>query len=243
MICHAYPDRVADQGKNWAWDRFYYGLTPSLRDALEFSMVELPEREQAGASFDTLYTLAKKMEAHQPNRMHHGQGSSDAYRDRYRRYPTPEERVATLAKEELLLPDPEPLDPGVPELDVIEGLSLRMIQAMNHYQREECQCFMCGVTYHFARDCPHRDSFHLLWKEQLNSQGGGSQPKETIKPSMDINAHVATMCDTPSMIASGPMAHWAGPETLVGLWVEGREVNTLVNSGSQVNTVMPNYVH
>ena len=161
MIHHAYPDRVADQGKNWAQDRFYYGLAPSLRDALELAMAELPEREQAGASFDALYTLAKKMEARQPNCMHQGQGSSDVYWDRYRRCPTPGGRVATLAEEELLPPDPEPLDLGVPKLDVIEGLSLRMTQVMNHYQREECWCFVCGATDHFAQNCPHRDSFHL----------------------------------------------------------------------------------
>ena len=199
VICHTYPDQVADQGKNWAWDRFYYGLVSSLRDALEFTMVELPEREQAGASIDTLYTLAKKIEAHQPNCMHWGQGSSDVYQDRYRRYPAAGGRVATLTEEELLPPDPEPLDLEVPKLDVIEGLSLRMTQAMNHYQREECWCFMCEVTDHFAWDCLHRDSFHLWWKEQLNSQGGGLQPKEPIKPSMDISAHMATwFCDIES---------------------------------------------
>ena len=36
--------------------------------------------------------------------------------------------------------------------------------------------------------------------------------------------------------------HWVGPETLVGLWVEGREVDALADSGNQVNTVMPSYV-
>ena len=36
--------------------------------------------------------------------------------------------------------------------------------------------------------------------------------------------------------------HWVGPETLVGLQVEGREVDTLADSGNQVNAVMPNYV-
>ena len=30
IIRHAYPDRVMDQGKNLAWDRFYHGLAPSL---------------------------------------------------------------------------------------------------------------------------------------------------------------------------------------------------------------------
>ena len=100
---------MTDQGKNLVWDRFYHGLAPSSDDALEFAMVELPEREQAGASFDTLYTLVKKMEVHQPTCVHRGQGSSDAYQDRYRRYPTPTGWVATLAEEKLLLPDPEPL--------------------------------------------------------------------------------------------------------------------------------------
>ena len=33
------------------------------------------------------------------------------------------------------------------------------------------------------------------------------------------------------------------PETLVGLWVESREVNALADSGSQVNSVKPGYVH
>ena len=42
-------------------------------------MAELPEREQASASFDMLYTLAKKMEVHQPSHVNRGQGSSDAY--------------------------------------------------------------------------------------------------------------------------------------------------------------------
>ena len=45
------------------------------------------------------------------------------------------------------------------------------------------------------------------------------------------------------MIASGLTAHWVGPETLVCLWVEDWEVDALADSGSQVNTVMPNYVH
>ena len=45
------------------------------------------------------------------------------------------------------------------------------------------------------------------------------------------------------MITSGPTAHWVGPETLVGLRVEGREVDALADSGSEVNTVMPSYMH
>ena len=142
-----------------AQDQFYHGLTPSLWDALGFAMAELPEREQTGASFDTLYMLAKMMETQQPPHLHRsGSGSSDAYGDKYRRYPAPVGWVAMLAEEELLPPDPKPPDSEAPEPDVIEGLSLRMTQVMNHYQREECHCFVCRATDHFAKDCPHRDA-------------------------------------------------------------------------------------
>ena len=68
-------------------------------------------------------------------------------------------RVATLEDEELFLPDPEVQDIEPPELDQIKGLSIRMTQVMNHYQWEECRCFVCGATDHFARDCPHRKTF------------------------------------------------------------------------------------
>ena len=74
VICHTYPDQVMDQGKNLVQDQFYHGLAPSLRDALGFTMAELLERELAGASFDTLYMLAKKMEACQPSHLHKGGG-------------------------------------------------------------------------------------------------------------------------------------------------------------------------
>ena len=60
-------------------------------------MAELPEREHVDMSFDTLYTLAKKMEEHQPSQSHRSRpGPSDAYRDKYRRYPAPMGGVATL---------------------------------------------------------------------------------------------------------------------------------------------------
>ena len=40
----------------------------------------------------------------------------------------------------------------------------------------------------------------------------------------------------------GATAHWNGPETLVDLMIEGRNVNALADSGSQVNTIMPTFV-
>ena len=46
----------------------------------------------------------------------------------------------------------------------------------------------------------------------------------------------------PLLEAGGPVSHWIGPETLVDLTIEGRNVNTLVDSGSKVNTIMPTFV-
>ena len=151
---------------------------PSLWDALGFVMAELPQREQAGTSFDMLYVLAKKMEVQQPSRPHRSEsGSSDTYRDKYSRYPAPSGWVAMLVEEELLPPEPELPDSEAPKPDVIKGLSLRMTQVMNHYQRKECHCFMCGATEHFARDYPHWETFCTWHKEHLNSKGAGPQEK------------------------------------------------------------------
>ena len=65
VICHVYPERLPDRGRDLKKDRFYHGLCPYLHDALSFAMAELPEREQACPTFDTLYTLTKKLEAGQ----------------------------------------------------------------------------------------------------------------------------------------------------------------------------------
>ena len=39
-----------------------------------------------------------------------------------------------------------------------------------------------------------------------------------------------------------PAAHWIRPDMLVDLMIEGRNVNALVDSGSQVNTIMPTFM-
>ena len=91
VIHCTYPDQVTDQGKNLARDWFYHGLSPSLHNALGFMMAELPKREQVNTGFDKLYMLAKKMEVQQPSHPHKSEpGSSDAYRDKYQRYPAPQ---------------------------------------------------------------------------------------------------------------------------------------------------------
>ena len=67
VVKHAYPNQVPNEGEGLRRDRFYYRLTPSLRDVLSFAMADLLEREPVDTSFDMLYHLAKKLEArHQP---------------------------------------------------------------------------------------------------------------------------------------------------------------------------------
>ena len=46
----------------------------------------------------------------------------------------------------------------------------------------------------------------------------------------------------PLLEAGGPILHWIGPETLVDLTIEDRDINALVDSGSQVNTITPTLV-
>ena len=79
VICHAYPKHLPDWGRDLKKDCFYHGLCPYLHNALSFAMAELPEREQAHPSFNTLYTLAKKLEAGQPACTHQYTQNSDRY--------------------------------------------------------------------------------------------------------------------------------------------------------------------
>ena len=53
----AYPDQVPNEGESLRRDRFYYGLIPSLRDMLSFTMANLPERENKQTLALTLSTI------------------------------------------------------------------------------------------------------------------------------------------------------------------------------------------
>ena len=105
IIHRAYPDRLVDRGRDLKKDRFYHGLHPYLHDALSFAMAELPEREQAGPTFDTLYTLAKKLEVGQPACARRYTPSSKVYRDKHRHYIMPTGRMAALEEEGSTLSD------------------------------------------------------------------------------------------------------------------------------------------
>ena len=134
-ICHVYPECIPDWWRYLKKDRFYHGLHPLLHDALRFAMVKLPEREQARPTFDTLYTLAKKLEARQPVCTCQYAPSSDIYREKHRYYPVPAGRVAALEEEGLVSSDPVFGEDSESEVEGVDGLNVRLAQAMSRYQR------------------------------------------------------------------------------------------------------------
>ena len=98
VICRMYPECLPDWGRDFKKDHFYHGLHPYLHDALNFAMAELPKREQAHPTFDTLYTLTKMLEAGQLARTCLYALSSNVYRGKHRHYPVPAGRVAALGR-------------------------------------------------------------------------------------------------------------------------------------------------
>ena len=87
VIHRVYPECLPDRGRDLKKDHFYHGLHPYLHDALSFAMAEPPEREQAHPTFDTLYTLPKKLEVGQPVHTCWYTSSSDGYTEKHRCYP------------------------------------------------------------------------------------------------------------------------------------------------------------
>ena len=116
---------------------------------------------------------------------------------------------------------------------------------MSHYQREERKCFVCGSPGHFTRDCPHHNAFRRWHREQANSKGAGEGSPPALgsaNTQSEVNVCMIGQIRNPLLEVGGPTSHWIGPETLVDLTIEGRDVNTLADSGSQVNTITPTLV-
>ena len=184
VIHRTYPERLPDHGRNLKKDRFYHGLWPYLHDALSFAVAELPKREQARPTFDTLYTLEKKLEAGQPVRACCYTPSSDTYREKHRHYPAPTGRAAALEEEGMALANPTSGEESESEVEAVDGINVCLAQVTSRYQREERKCFMCGSTGHFAKDCLHHNAFKRWHHEQLNAKGVGENnlPTRNLEP-------------------------------------------------------------
>ena len=70
---------------------------------------------------------------------------------------------AATVEEDLFPPDPKPVESTPPESDHIEGLSLRMTQAMNHYQKQEHVDVSCVGTQDTLQGIVHivKPSMHM----------------------------------------------------------------------------------
>ena len=73
--------------------------------------------------------------------------------------------------------------------------------------------------------------------------GENSQPTlRSMNTQPEVNIHMIGWIRNPLLEVGGPILHWIGPETLVDLTIEGRNINALVDSGSQVNMIIPTLV-
>ena len=75
---------------------------------------------------------------------------------------------------------------------------------------------------------------------KLKRAGENSQPTpRSMNTQPEVNVCVIRQIQNPLLGAGGPISHWIRPETLVDLTIEGRNVNALVDNGSQVNMIRP----
>ena len=208
-------------------------------------MMELPEREQACPTFDTLYTLAKKLEAGQLAQACCYAPGLDTYQKKHRCYPALTGRVVALEEEGMASAHPTSGEDSGSEVEAMDGINVHLVQVMSHYQREEQKCFVCGSPGHFARDCPHRNVFKRWHHEQFNAKGAGENslpaPK-ILNQQPEVSVRVMGQSRDQPLVTGGPAAQWIGPEMLVDLMIEGRNVNALEDSGSQVNTISHAFV-
>ena len=100
-------------------------------------MAELPKRGQARPTFDTLYTLTKKLEVRQLVHTHQYTTSSEVYRDKHRCYLMPVGWVAALEEEGSVLSDQVTGEDSESKVEAVGGLNVCLAQAMSHYQWEE----------------------------------------------------------------------------------------------------------
>ena len=73
---------------------------------------------------------------------------------------------------------------------------------------------------------------------------GGIEEKDACPKdqSLELMTRAASYPEAALTLETGPTTRWVGPETLVDVMLEGCEVSALADSGSQVNTMMPEFI-
>ena len=100
-----------------------------------------------------------------------------------------------------------------------------MTQAMNHYQKQECCCFMCRDTGHFTRDCPHREAFRVWPQGTFKLPGGGPEYQDTHpkEQPIELATRVIPYQEVAPALETGPTMRWVGLEMLVDMILDGCE--------------------
>ena len=227
------PWPSAKKGEGLRRDCFYYGLIPSLRDMLSFVMADLPEREQADTSFDTLYHLAKKLEAcHQPHNTTKGGTFTHNPHKGYKKYSTPVGHAATV-EADLFPPDPKPVESAPPKPDNLEGLPWGCHKPWITTRSRNINVSCVGTQdtsqgiVHIAKPSAHgtRNIFNSLGVGQKNRM-----PTPKNNPSNEQPGSLLTQRWPHPW--KQPRTRWVGLEMLVDVMLEGCEV---------MHTMYPNF--
>ena len=74
--------------------------------------------------------------------------------------------------------------------------------------------------------------------------GGGPEEQDACpkEQCLELVTRVISYPEVAPSLETGPMTRWVGPETLVDVMLEGCEVSALADSGSQVNTMTPEFM-
>ena len=73
---------------------------------------------------------------------------------------------------------------------------------------------------------------------------GGPEKQDACSkdPSLELTTRVASYPEVALTVETGPTMRWVGWETLVNVVLEGCKALALAESGSQVNTMMPEFI-
>ena len=103
---------------------------------------------------------------------------------------------------------------------------------------------MCGDTGHFARDCPHCEALLCMAQGTFKLPGGGPEEQDACpkEQCLELVTRVTSYPEVALALETGSMTRWVGLEMLVDVMLEGCEVLALADSGSQVNTMTPEFI-